>query len=184
MRDFTLIYGCMFSGKTTRLIGLYNESEIDINERLVVKPVIDNRYSDNAVHSHGGLQVIGHRLFKAEEIYPLVTPQTREIYIDEVQFFGPFIVEIIGELMSNGIKVFAAGLDKDYLNQDFGPMRALKNLSNNHIQLLAKCNVCGKEATHTFRTVQTEDLVLVGHSDMYQARCKEHWEEGMKIKSD
>ncbi len=184
MRDFTLIYGCMFSGKTTRLIGLYNESEIDINERLVVKPVIDNRYSDNAVHSHSGLQVIGHRLFKAEEIYPLITPHTREVYIDEVQFFGPFIIEIIGELMSNGIRVIAAGLDKDYLNQDFGPMRALKNLSNKHMQLLAKCHICSKEATHTFRTIKTDDLVLVGHSDVYQARCKEHWEAGMNAKAN
>ena len=53
MRDFTLIYGCMFAGKTTSLIGLYNESQVDINEKIVVKPLLDNRYQANKINSHG-----------------------------------------------------------------------------------------------------------------------------------
>ena len=178
MRDFTLIFGCMFAGKTTRLIGLYNESSVDINEKLVVKPLLDNRYQAHTINSHGGLQLMGHRVGKAEEIYPLISPTTKEIYIDEIQFMGPYVVEVIGELMSNGIRVVAAGLDKDYLNRDFGPMKALKRLSNNHIQVSAKCHICGKQADYTYRTISSDDLVLVGHNDLYQARCLEHWQEG------
>jgi thymidine kinase len=179
MRDFTLIYGCMFAGKTTRLIGLYNESLVDINDRLVVKPLLDNRYQANKINSHGGLQIMGHRISKAEEIFPLIQPNIKECYIDEVQFFGPYIVTAIGELMINGIRVIAAGLDRDYLHRDFGSMGELKKLATDRVILHAKCQVCQKEATHTYRTLESADLVVVGHNDAYQARCETHWKEGM-----
>ncbi len=170
----------MFAGKTTRLIGLYNESELDINEKLTVKPMLDNRYQDGKINSHGGLSLIGHRLTKAEEIFPLPTPQTKEIYIDEIQFFGPYIIEMVGEMMMNGIKIIAAGLDKDYMNRDFGPMAQLKKLATNPVPLTASCAVCQKSATHTYRVTETSDLILIGHSNSYEARCETHWQEGMK----
>ena len=180
MRDFTLIYGCMFAGKTTELIGQYNASTVDNHERLAVKPLLDNRYQAASINTHSGLQMPGHRIAKAEEIYTLITPFTKELYIDEVQFMGPYVIEIIGEMMMNGVRVVAAGLDKDYLNRDFGPMRALKNLATNRIQVYAKCNVCGGKAQYTYRQSDSKELVLVGHNDAYQARCLEHWEEAMK----
>ncbi len=170
----------MFAGKTTRLIGLYNESPVDINDKLVVKPLLDNRYQANKINSHGGLQILGHRISKAEELFPLIQPSTKECYIDEVQFFSPYIIEVIGEMMMNGIRVVAAGLDRDYLNRDFGSMKALKNLATEKIEVAAKCNVCKKAAHFTYRTIDSEDLVLVGHNDTYQARCEEHWNEGMQ----
>jgi len=179
MRDFTLIFGCMFAGKTTHLIGFYNDSPLDINEKLVVKPLIDNRYSEGKVSSHTGLQMTGHRISKAEEIFPLITPQIKEVYIDEVQFLGPYIIEVIGEMMMNGIKVIAAGLDKDYMNRDFGPMKSLKKLATEKVELSAKCHVCQKSAFYTYRTSLTNELVVVGHNNSYEARCKEHWEQGM-----
>lgn len=179
MKDFTLIYGCMFAGKTTRLIGLYNESQRDINEKIVIKPMLDNRYSAKTINSHGGLQIMGHRISKAEEIFPLITKDTLECYIDEVQFFSPYIIEVIGELMMNGVHVIAAGLYKDYLHRDFGSINALKKLATEQIEVLAKCEVCSKEARYTYRTINSEDLFVVGHKDAYQARCKTHWEEGM-----
>jgi thymidine kinase len=105
---------------------------------------------------------------------------TKEIYIDEVQFFGPFVVEVIGELMMNQIKIVAAGLDKDYMARDFGPMGALKKLATQKIEVRAICQVCKKPANHTYRKPGSEDLLLVGHTDVYEARCEEHWLMGMK----
>jgi thymidine kinase len=177
MRDFTLIFGCMFAGKTTRLIGLYNESQIDINEKLAVKPLIDNRYSAQSIHSHGGLSLIAHRIGKAEEIYPLINKNITEVYIDEIQFMGPMIVDVIGELLSNNIKVVAAGLDKDYLNNDFGPMPILKKLATTLIQVSAKCKVCNQQADYTFRNSESNELILVGHNNIYEPRCLEHWQK-------
>lgn len=175
MRDFTLIFGCMFAGKTTHLIGLYNESTIDINDKLAVKPLIDNRYSAHTINTHSGLSLMGHRIGKAEEIYPLIQPNIKEVYIDEIQFFSPMIVEVVGELMSNNIRIVAAGLDKDFMHRDFGSMAKLKTIANNHVQVSAKCQVCNEKADYTFRNVDSDELIVVGHSNIYEPRCFEHW---------
>ena len=170
----------MFAGKTTQLIGLYNESMCLSEEKLAVKPLLDKRYNATTINTHSGIQMLAHRISKAEEIYPLINEFTKEIYIDEVQFFGPFIVEVIGELMMNQIKIMAAGLDKDYKARDFGPMAALKKLATQKIELKAKCYVCNGNATFTYRKPGNDNLLLVGHTDIYEARCAEHWLEGMK----
>ena len=180
MREFTLIHGCMFAGKTTQLIGLYNESMCTAEEKLTVKPLLDKRYNATTINTHSGIQMLAHRISKAEEIYPLINEFTKEIYIDEVQFFGPFIVEVIGELMMNQIKVVAAGLDRDYLARDFGPMSALKKLATHKLEVKAKCHVCNSTANFTFRQPGNDDLLLLGHADIYEARCELHWQEGMK----
>lgn len=178
MKDFTLIYGCMFSGKTTRLIELYLASEAENSAKLAVKPRIDNRYVAHNINSHEGLQITGQRISKPEELYPLCDDSIKEVYIDEVQFLGPMIYDVILGLMLQGIRVTASGLDKDYLGRDFGPMPALMSLAGKKIALSASCAVCGKPAHYTYRTIKSDDLILVAHSDIYEARCLEHWQQG------
>jgi thymidine kinase len=39
--------------------------------------------------------------------------------------------------------------------------------------------VCKKPANFTYREPGSDDLVVVGHADIYQARCEEHWMQGM-----
>ena len=91
---------------------------------------------------------------------------------------GPMIVEVIGELLSNNIKVVAAGLDKDYLNNDFGPMPILKKFATSHVQVSAKCQVCNQKADYTFRNIESNELIVIGHNDIYEPRCLEHWKRG------
>jgi thymidine kinase len=170
MSDFTLIYGCMFSGKTTRMIELYNESEVEYGEKIAVKPLIDTRYDSHRINSHNGLQLPGHRISKAEEIFPLCHDQIKEVFIDEIQFFGKNITDTIIGLTIQGIKVVAAGLDLDFEGNSFGEMQRLIQIANTKIRLEAKCNVCGKGATRTFRKGESTEI--------YEARCLEHWEEG------
>ena len=179
MSDFTLIYGSMFSGKTTRLIEYYNHSPLSEVEKVAVKPMLDNRYVAHRISSHGGLQLPGHRISKAEELYPICNDQIKEVYIDEVQFLGSTIPDVVLGLLIQGIKVVASGLDRDYLGRPFGEMPRLMKMANNRIQLQAKCHVCGKAAHYTYRHSSSDELVLVGHTDMYESRCKIHWEEGM-----
>jgi len=179
MSDFTLIYGCMFSGKTTRLIELYNNSTCLDGEKLAVKPLLDQRYSPTKINSHGGLFLPGHRISKADELFPICSDNVKEVYIDEVQFLGNNVHSVILGLMIQGIKVVSSGLDLDYLGQPFGPMPALIKIAREKIQLSAKCHVCGAPAQYTYRNVSSDELILVGHTDMYEARCRQHWEEGM-----
>ena len=179
MREFILIYGCMFAGKTTKLIGMYNESEVGYDEKIAVKPLIDKRYNPTNINAHSGLQMVAHRINKAEELYPLCNELIKEVYIDEIQFFGPYIIHAVNDLLMNGVRVIAAGLDKDFLNQDFGPMGDLKKIATTKIALSAKCHVCGAPAHYTYRQPGIEDQIAVGHNDIYEARCEQHWFDGM-----
>lgn len=181
MRDFTLIFGCMFSGKTTRLIEHFHNSQVDQWEKIAVKPLIDNRYVAGSIHTHSGLQLPGHRISKAEEIHPLTSGGIKEVYIDEIQFFGSNIAGVVLDLTLQGIKVVAAGLDMDYRHEIFGPMGDLKKWASQTEKLYAKCNVCGKQADRTYRKPSdNESQILVGHADLYEARCESHWLEGMQ----
>lgn len=179
MGEFIIVYGCMFSGKTTRLIEYYNNSSLPADEKLAVKPLIDNRYIANKIHSHSGIQLPGHRISKADEIQPLLSDNIKEIYIDEIQFLGKEIYDIVLGLKLNGYRVIASGLDKDYMGQDFGEMPRLIKLANSREELTANCSVCGKAATMTYRVSDSTDLILIGHGNDYEARCKAHWDEGM-----
>lgn len=165
----------MFSGKTTKLIELFHHSEYQEHEKIAVKPLIDDRYTAHKINSHGGLQMLGHRLGKSEEINTLITTDTKIVFFDEIQFFDSNIDKVIRDLIWQEIDVIAAGLDKDYLNRDFGKMPELKSMARNQIQLYAKCSVCAGKASYTYRTLNNEDLILVGHKDAYEARCEMHY---------
>lgn len=181
MRDITLIFGCMFSGKTTKLIELFSLSAVENHEKMAVKPLLDTRYLADRINSHSGLQLPGHRISKPDELYAIVEPHHKELYIDEVQFFNDSISNILLDLSLQGIKIHAAGLNLDYLGRDFGPVPALKKLATTHVELFAKCSVCGQKANHTYRKAGIGDQILIGDGSIYEARCKTHWDEGMQL---
>lgn len=179
MSHFTLIYGCMFSGKTTKLIEKFNESVFSSEEKVAVKPAIDNRYAPAKINAHSGIQMPGHRLHKPEEMTSLVLEHTKELYIDEIQFFNKDLIPTLHYILSLGVKVIGAGLDLDFLGRPFGEMEKLKQLARETIELDAVCAVCQGKAKFTFRKSNASDLLLVGHTDLYESRCKTHWEEGL-----
>ena len=181
IRDFTLISGCMFSGKTTKLIEFYAGSICDDFEKIAIKPLLDTRYAPHLINAHSGLQLPGHRVSKPEEINTIVGDSHREVYIDEVQFFHPHIYQVIIDLYISGKRIYAAGLDRDSNGDTFGAMAELKTLAGEFIYLKAKCQVCGNPAEYTFRKAESTSQVLVGHADLYEARCQIHWAEGNGI---
>ncbi|MEN9511911.1 MAG: thymidine kinase [Bacteroidota bacterium] len=179
MSDFTLIYGCMFAGKSTRLIEIYQDYQYDPSQKIVVKPLLDNRYNARGVSTHSGLSIPAQRVIKPEEISGLTTEMTKAVFIDEIQFFNVEILSTVNYLLSLGIEVYGAGLDRDYLGRDFGHMPALKALARHRIQVFARCFQCGAKADRTYRVIDSEDLILVGHSNVYEARCQSCWEAGL-----
>ena len=183
MSHFTLIYGCMFAGKTTKLIECFNESVYSAEEKIAVKPAIDNRYAPSKINAHTGIQMPGHRLNKPEELVPLILETTKEIYIDEIQFFNQELVPTIHYILSLGINIIGAGLDLDFMGRPFGEMEKLLAIAREKIALHGSCAVCNEKATYTFRKSSDSSLFLVGHKDLYESRCKEHWEMGLKEQS-
>ena len=66
-----------------------------------------------------------------------------------------------------------AGLDKDYAAQAFGPIQQLIVDAEYVTKVNAICMVCGDPGTGFTQRMSTEkDLVVVGETDKYEARCR------------
>jgi thymidine kinase len=177
-----VITGSMFSGKTDELIRRLRRARIAKQSAQVFKPIIDTRYTLEKVTSHAGSEFEATPVARASDIPPLVQPETTVVAIDEAQFFGPEVVEVCRILSARGVRVIVAGLDQDFRGEPFGPMPELLSIAERVDKLHAICAVCGGEAARTQRLIngqpaQYDDpVVVVGASELYEARCPEHHE--------
>ncbi len=175
--DFTVIAGCMFSGKTEELIRLVHRARIARKKVKVFKSVLDKRYSDDNVVSHNKNDVIAIPVSTAAEIEKHITAEDEIIAIDEIQFFkGEIVASIKKWLFQDGKKVIAAGLNQDSKGDPFGPMPQLLALADDIIKLNAICIKCGNIANKSHRIVKSEEQIVVGSTDFYEARCAGCWE--------
>ena len=177
-----VVCGSMFSGKTDELIRRLVRATIAKQKVQVFKPSIDVRYAVEKVTSHAGSDYDAIPVQKAAEIRNKVDSDTTVVGIDEAQFFDPEIVQIAEELAARDIRVLVAGLDMDFRGEPFGPMPLLMSRAEQVSKLHAICMVCGDEASRTQRLVNgrparyDDPVVIVGASELYEARCRMHHE--------
>lgn len=169
-----VVCGCMFSGKTEELIRRLNRARIARQKLQVFKPAIDTRYGEAVVTSHNKTSMDSIPVSRSEDILLHLFDSTRVVGIDEAQFFDEGIVQVVERLALRGIRVIVAGLDMDYLGRPFGPMPQLLSIAEQVTKLSAVCTVCGAPATRSHRNAASEDTVLLGAQDSYEARCRAH----------
>lgn len=175
-----IITGSMFSGKTEELIRRLRRARIARQAVQVFKPIIDNRYSVEKVKSHAGSEFEATPVAHAAEILSLIKTETTVVALDEAQFFDSEVSALCRTLADRGVRVIIAGLDQDFRGEPFGPMPQLLALAEHVDKLHAICAVCGDEASRTQRLINGEParysdpVVVVGASELYEARCREH----------
>jgi thymidine kinase len=170
-----VIAGCMFSGKTEELIRRLRRAQIAKQRVEIFKPVIDNRYSATEVVSHSQHRIESCIVKHSSEIIPL-SQEADVIGVDEAQFFDDGIVDVCEELANRGKRVIVAGLDLDYRGKPFGPMPNLMAVAEYVTKTLAVCMQSGLPASRTQRMTTNHELVVVGHSDQYEARHRAFYE--------
>jgi thymidine kinase len=169
----------MFSGKSEELIRRLRRARIARKRVQVFKPAIDDRYSADEIVSHGDQRMKSEPVNAAQEILQKLDSRTQVVGVDESNFFGPELVDIASQLADSGKQVLIAGLDTDYLGRPFPPMPELLCLAESITKTLAICMRCGNPAKHTQRLVESNDLIVVGASGMYEARCRRCFEPGI-----
>ncbi|MCO4852735.1 thymidine kinase [Bacillus vallismortis] len=183
-----LICGSMFSGKSEELIRRVKRATYAKQEVRVFKPVIDNRYSEDAVVSHNGTSMKSYAISAAEDIWEHISESTDVIAVDEVQFFNEGIVDVLSSLADKGYRVIAAGLDMDFRGEPFGVVPDIMAIAESVTKLQAVCSVCGSPASRTQRLIDgkpasyDDPVILVGASESYEARCRHHHEVSGKPK--
>lgn len=178
-----VICGCMFSGKTEELIRRMTRAQIARQKLQVFKPAIDDRYGKEFVASHNQNRIDSLPVHSSEEILHRLVDGTRVVGIDEAQFFDHGLVEVVERLALRGIRVVIAGLDMDFRGQPFGPMPQLLAIAEQVTKLSAICVVCGAPATHSQRISGSDETVLVGAQDSYEARCRAHHHPEPELRS-
>jgi thymidine kinase len=124
--------------------------------------------------------VVSHSEWKVEalpvgssiEMLRSIAADTRVIGVDEGQFFDDGLVDVVDNLATTGKQVIVAGLDTDYLRRPFEPIPSLCDRAEYVTKMLAVCHRCGGPALYTQRIVQSDDLVVLGAQDAYEARCR------------
>jgi len=177
-----VVCGSMFSGKTDELIRRLVRATIARQKVQVFKPAVDVRYAVEKVTSHAGANYDAMPIEKAADIRTKLDQDTTVVGIDEAQFFDAEVVQVARELADRGIRVLVAGLDTDFRGEPFGPMPVLMSIAEHVSKLHAICMVCGDEASRTQRLVNgkparyDDPIVIVGASELYEARCRLHHE--------
>ncbi|HSD62780.1 MAG TPA: thymidine kinase [Ignavibacteriaceae bacterium] len=166
-----VIAGCMFSGKTEELIRRLRRAEIARQSVLVFKPQLDKRFSARAIVSHSDQSLPSLLIDDPDEILNLAE-DTQVVGLDEAQFFPMKIVDVCNTLANNGKRVIVAGLDQDYQGIPFEPMPQLLAIAEYITKTLAICVVCGNPADKTQRKTASSERVIVGASEIYEARCR------------
>ena len=170
-----VICGPMFAGKTEELIRLVSRSRIARKKVQTFKPLLDDRYDNHHIVSHSGLRIEAETLGRSEELLTLLEDDTQVVAIDEVQFFDSEVVDVVESLAARGLEVICAGIDQNYRGEPFGPMPFLLAVADRIKKIKAVCNVCGGDASKSYRLGGDQRDILIGGRDHYQARCRHHW---------
>jgi thymidine kinase len=137
----------MFSGKTEELIRRLRRVVLAKQDILLVKPSIDDRYSEDEVVSHSDYRL------------PATVVPTNNGW---------------SRLARDGVRVIVAGLDLDYEGKPFLDPTLLA-IAEEVTKLTAVCITCGHPATKTQRLSGGKERVEVGAKGQYEARCRLHW---------
>lgn len=167
-----LIIGPMFSGKTTRLVDIYNLEYSNNKNIKVINYSADTRYHDTMLSTHDKVMipcVFSNTL--SEVCQEEMISNYDIILINEGQFF-PDLYESVLELVEFHKKhVYICGLDGDFRRNKFGELLDLIPLCDKVTKLSSKCTNCGKHAIFSKRLSTEEEQVVIGSSN-YAPMCR------------
>lgn len=178
-----VICGCMFSGKTEELIRRLKRATIAQLKVEVFKPGLDTRYDINSIVSHDTSSLLAIPVEHSSKLLE-VSRETSVVGVDEAQFFDEGLPGVCQELALRGIRVVVAGLDMDYRGNPFGPMPALLSIAEYVTKVHAICVHCGNLATHSYRLVDDDSVVLLGEKAQYEPRCRSCYHKGVGVASE
>jgi len=166
-----VICGPMFSGKTEELIRRLRRAQIARQKVVILKPAIDDRFGADHLVSHSQQRIPSITVRTSAEVRAHAA-EAEVIGIDEAQFLDEGIVAVCEELADAGKRVIVAGLDLDFRGQPFEPVPQLLARAEYITKTLAICVVCGAPAGRSYRVRESDERILVGSTDLYEARCR------------
>ena len=173
------IVGAMFAGKTSELLKRILWAKHQNKKIIVIKPSIDNRYSNEKIITHNDLS---HECYAMNDWkttlknFVFEKSEVDMVFLDEIQFMNTKdTLSNVEKILNNGIDVVCAGLDQDSRGKPWETSAMILGLSDKILKIYGFCNVCGMEATKTYRKEEGGGRTQVGAANIYEPRCLKHW---------
>ena len=174
------IVGAMFAGKTSELLKRILWAKHQNKKIIVIKPSLDDRYSNEKIITHNDLS---HECYAMNDWsttlkkFTFKKSEVDMVFLDEIQFMDTkHTLDNVEIILSKGIDVVCAGLDQDSRGKPWETSSMLLGLSDKIVKIYGFCNVCGLEATKTYRKTEGGERTQVGAANIYEPRCLKHWE--------
>ena len=185
MARLDIITGSMFCGKSEELIRRLVRACIAGKSIVLIKPREDNRPTRNTfdmVRENKYLATYPRLTTKVvnsfAELIELIESISPDVLaMDEAQFFDPWIVAAVQELLDkyhkDPFRIIISGLDMYSDQKPFGSMPDLMAKADEIQKLKAVCDFCGQDAMLTYRKPGVpNDPVLVGDKETFGACCR------------
>jgi thymidine kinase len=185
-----LIIGPMFSGKTSRLVEVYNQCKFCNISVAVINHSIDERYDEELLSTHDKIKIPCIKTEKLFDVWAdnisleenvVKIPRIQDkfklaacsvVLINEGQFF-PDLLEFVNILLKEKKKVYVCGLDGDFERKKFGYVLDLIPLCDQVRKLASLCSICknGTPGIFSMRLTNEKEQTLVG-SENYIPVCR------------
>jgi thymidine kinase len=165
-----LIFGSMYSGKSTELMRRVNRVKSIGMRCLVINHLNDTRADGDFVKTHDGSTLTA---VKTSDLLLVNINPFDTIAIDEAQFFNNLKTAVMLMVETHKKHVIVAGLSGDYLRQPFGEILELVPFADDIEYKRALCKRCshpGRPASFTKRVSNETETVSVAST--YMAVCR------------
>jgi thymidine kinase len=186
-----IILGSMYSGKSTRLLEIYNQCKFCNIPVIIINHSIDTRYHESMISTHDKIMApciqttTLNSVWDYNNIEEHFNEQTENhlklrmadvILINEGQFFKD-LYTVVEDMLRCDKRVYICGLDSDFERKKFGQILDLIPLCDKVTKLTSLCSQCkdGTPGIFSMRLTSEKQQTLVG-SDNYIPVCRKCYE--------
>jgi thymidine kinase len=172
-----VVIGPMFSGKSSYVLSYVRRQRAIGKTVLVIKPNIDNRYSNESVVVTHNNDKIPCMMWNIKDPLCGISDINYECFVvEEAQFFI-HLQDFCSHLLFNKHKhILVVGLDGDAHQKKFGEILDIIPFATSVKKLTALCSYCkdGTTAHYTKKLNYQGQQIDVGGAEKYAAVCLTH----------
>jgi thymidine kinase len=190
-----IILGCMYSGKTSKIVEIYKQCQFCNIPVAVINHSFDKRYDDKMLSTHDKVMIPCIQTEKLIDVwyYETMTGVNEEmrlkslddsvklinadvILINEGQFFED-LYPTVKHMLEHGKHIYVCGLDGDFERKKFGQLLDLIPLCDKVTKLTSLCSICknGTPGIFSKRITSEKEQTIIG-SDNYIPVCRSCYE--------
>tara|TARA_B100001063_G_C16549734_1_gene445430 strand:+ start:168 stop:707 length:540 start_codon:yes stop_codon:yes gene_type:complete len=160
----TINCGPMYSGKTTKLINMYNSNNNDFRKLVIDYNIQNDNTEENQLINHDKQHIPCIRTKHLTQLFSDKSYSTKigtgtTFYINEAQFFTD-LKDFVLKLLQMNKTVHLYGLDGDFQQNKMGQILDLIPYCDSISKLKGKCNNCNNKAIFSKRITSSLEQYL------------------------